>query len=180
MLKILKDLWRQINSLILARTEEKSLEEKVASRLFQDKSDEDRLLFYLRGIAFLLLFCIFINLKNRASTFFVKEAEGLSRDSSKRDFCTMAMNQMIRKKLSKKIITDGLYEMVVTDNYKNMMFEEGDSVGSVFSGEESCKVLVKTSDSIRSIDLFLTEGEDSEFHYQITKIRENELYEKES
>ena len=92
----------------------------------------------------------------------------------------MAMNQMIRKKLSKKIITDGLYEMVVTDNYKNMMFEEGDSVGSVFSGEESCKVLVKTSDSIRSIDLFLTEGEDSEFHYQITKIRENELYEKES
>ena len=70
--------------------------------------------------------------------------------------------------------------MVVADNYKNMLFEEGDSVGSVFSGEESCKVLVKTSDSIRSIDLFLAEGEDSEFHYQITKIRENELYEKES
>lgn len=92
----------------------------------------------------------------------------------------MAMNQMIKKKLSKKIITEGLYEMVVADNYKNMMFEEGDSVGSVFSGEESCKVLVKTNESIRSFDLFLTEGDESEFHYQVTKVRENELYEKES
>lgn len=156
------------------------MEEKVASRLFQDKTDEDRLLFYLRGISFLLLFCIFLNLKTRTNSFFVKEAEGLSRDSSKRDFCSMAMNQMIKKKLSKKIITESLYEVVIAENYKNMMFEEGDSVGSVFSGEDNCKVLVKTNDSIRSFDLFLVEGEDSEFYYQITKIRENELYEKES
>ncbi len=156
------------------------MEEKVASRLFQDKTDEDRLLFYLRGISFLLLFSIFLNLKTRVSAFYVKEAEGLSRDSSKRDFCSMAMNQMIKKKLSKKIITDGLYEVVVAENYKNMMFEDGDLVGSVFSGDDTCKVLVKTNDSLRSFDLYLVEDEDSEFHYQITKIRENELYEKES
>ena len=104
----------------------------------------------------------------------------MSVDASKRDFCAMAINQMIHKKLSKKIITDGLYDLVSADNYKNMLFDEGDKVSSVWGGEGVCKVLVKTKDGLRSFDLFLEEGDEPEFHYQIQKIHENELYEKES
>lgn len=148
--------------------------------MFKEKLAEDKLLNYIKLTLLVSSLCLLANIFNRTRHYFVTEAEGLSSDASKRDFCTMALNQMIHKKLSKKIITDGLYELIVADNYKNMFFDDEDKVSSVFTGESSCKALVKTKDGLRSFDLYLEQGDDPEFHYQITKVRENELYEKES
>ena len=153
---------------------------EMITDMFKEKMVEDKLLKYIRITLIVSGLCLFANIFNRTKHWYVSSVEGLSDEASKRDFCSMALNQMIQKKLSKKIITDGLYELVVTDNYKNMLFDEGDKVSSVFSTDEACKVLVKTKDGIRSFDLSLEEGDEAEFYYQIQKIRENELYEKET
>lgn len=148
--------------------------------MFKGKLAEDKLLNYVRLTFLLSIIGLFANGCNRTIHYFIKEADGLSADASKRDFCAMALTQMIHKKLSKKIISDGLYELIVADNYKNMFFDDEDNVSAIFTGENSCRALVKTKDGLRSFDLFLEEGDDPEFHYQISKIHENELYEKQS
>ncbi len=148
--------------------------------MFKEKLVEEKLLNYIKLTLLVTFICLLTNLFHRTKHMFVSEAKGLSSDASKRDFCSMAFDQMIQKKLSRKIITDGLYDLVVADNYKNMLFEEEDTVGSVFSSDESCKVLVKTKEDMRSFDLYLEEGDEADFYYQITKIHENELYEKEN
>jgi hypothetical protein len=148
--------------------------------MFKEKLAEEKLLNYIKATLIISGLCFIANFFNRTKHFFISEAQGLSVDASKRDFCSMAINQMIHKKLSKKIIDDGLYDLVTEENYKNMLFDEEDKVSSVFNGEDICKVLVKTKDGLRSFDLFLEVGADSDFHYQIKKIHENELFEKES
>lgn len=148
--------------------------------MLKEKLAEEKLLNYIKVTLVVSVVCLFANVFHRTKHLFVSEAKGLSSDASKRDFCSMAFDQMIHKKLSRKIISNGLYDLVVADNYKNMLFEEDDTVGSVFSSDEACKVLVKTKEGLRSFDLYLEEGDEAEFHYQITKIHENELYEKEN
>lgn len=111
--------------------------------------------------------------------FFVSSNEFLSREASKRDFCSMAMSQIIGHKLSKRIITDNLYEIITSDNYKNMYFEDGDSVSEVFVSEEKCKVLVKVKNGLRSFDLNISSSFDESFFYKIEKVIENELVERE-
>lgn len=148
--------------------------------MLKEKLAEEKLLNYIKVTLLVSSVCLFANVFNRTKHMFISEAKGLSSDASKRDFCSMAFDQMIHKKLSKKIISDGLYDLVVADNYKNMLFEEEDTVGSVFSSDEACKVMVKTKEGLRSFDLHLEEGDEAEFHYKIIKIHENELYEKEN
>lgn len=150
------------------------------SSMFKEKLVEDNLLRYSKLTLLVTTLCLLANFYNRTRHYFVTQAEGLSLEASKRDFCTMALNQMINKKLSKKIVTDGLFELVTAENYKNMFFSMEDKVSSVFTGENSCKALVKTKDGLRSFDLYLEQSDESEFYYQINKIHENELYEKES
>ena len=152
----------------------------MSTEMFKEKLLENKHFKYILLTLIFSVISMLASVFHRTEHWFIPEAEGLSKDSSKRDFCTMALNQMIHKKLSKKIIASGLYELVTADNYKNLFFDEEDKVSSVYSGEDSCKVLVKTKDGLRSLDLFLEEGDDPEFHYQIRKIHENELYEKES
>lgn len=123
----------------------------------------------------LLLSDLFI----KKSRFFVSSNEFLSKEASKRDFCSMAMNQIIGHKLSKRIITDNLYEIITNDNYKNMYFEDGDSVSEVFVSEEKCKVLVKVKNGLRSFDFNIGSSFDESFFYKVEKVIENELVEKE-
>ena len=153
------------------------------SDLFKEKLAEKEVIYLIKGALVVSSLCLLFdlyNLFNQTRHYFIKEADGLSFEASKRDFCTMALEQMIHKNLSKKIIASGLYETIVADHYKNMFFEDDDKVSSVYLGENKCKALVKTKDGLRSFDLFLEEGDEPDFHYQITKVRENELFEKES
>lgn len=148
--------------------------------MFKEKLFEEKILLFLKIIAIGSLINFGILLKGQTKHLFIKEASELSEDASKRDFCSMAMNQMIHKKLSKLLMDESLYSQVVADNYKAMLFNDVDKVSSVFSGEDSCKILVHTSDGVRSFDLILDKGSDFKYFYQITKIHENELTEKES
>jgi hypothetical protein len=152
----------------------------MITEMLKEKSAEEKLLNYIKLTLVVTVLCLLTNVFHKTKHMYISNAEGLSEDASTRDFCSMAINQMIQKKLSKKIIVEGLYELVVADNYKNMLFEEGDKVSSIFNADENCKVLVKTKEGIRSFDLTLEEGGEAEFYYQIKKIRENELYEKEN
>jgi hypothetical protein len=88
--------------------------------------------------------------------------------------------QIIDKKLSKEIISESLYELVSRDNYKSLFFEGDEKVNAVWSSEESCKVLVKTSGGLRSFDYFLEKDSGNKFYYKVKKITENELFEKEN
>lgn len=148
--------------------------------MFKEKLFEEKILLFLKIIAVGSVINFGLLLKSHTQHLFIKEVSELSEDASKRDFCSMAMNQMILKKLSKPFVEESLYSQVVADNYKAMLFDDVDKVSSVFSGEDSCKVLVHTKDGIRSFDLILDKGSDFKYFYQIIKIHENELIEKES
>ncbi len=150
----------------------------MSVQIFKDKIRDTKQSWFLVG-NFILTFILFVMvLINFSKKIYITEAQGLSPDASKRDFCSMAMNQVINKKLSKKIITESLYSQVVNDNYKNLYFEGEEVVDSVFTNESVCKVIVKVKDGIRSFDFTLEESGSSEFYYVIKKIHESELYEK--
>jgi len=149
-------------------------------QLFKDKLKDD-------GLALLLKLNIFISTLFLGASFyltgkqlFIIESEGLSFDASKRDFCSLVTKQIIDKKLSKSIITESLYELVSRDNYKSLYFEGDEKINAVWSSDESCKVLVKTSDGLRSFDYFLEKNSENKFYYKVKKITENELFEKEN
>lgn len=146
-------------------------------QIFKDKIKDEKHSWYLKLnilLTVIVLIAISLNLSRKV---FISEAEGLSPEASKRDFCSMAMNQVISKKLSKKIITESLYSQVVNDNYKNLYFEGEEVVDSVFTRDRICKIIVKTNNGIRSFDFTLEESGDYQFYYVITKIHESELYE---
>ncbi|MBY0415268.1 MAG: hypothetical protein K2Q18_13945 [Bdellovibrionales bacterium] len=150
----------------------------TAVKIFAEKLMDKKQSVYSIVNIILTIIVLALILINYSRHLFIREAQGLSPEASKRDFCSMAMNQVITKKLSKKIITESLYSQVVNDNYKNLYFEGEEVVDSVFTKESICKVIVKTKDGIRSFDFTLEESGDSEFYYLIKKIHESELYEK--
>jgi hypothetical protein len=147
-------------------------------QIFKDKIKDEKHSWYLKLNIILTSIVIVMTLINVSKKIFITEAQGLSPDASKRDFCSMAMNQVIKKKLSKKIITDSLYSQVINDNYKNIYFDGEETVEAVFSNESVCKIIVKAKDGIRSFDFTLEDSGSFEFYYTITKIHESELYEK--
>ena len=152
----------------------------MISGMFKDKLIEEKYLFALQAIGVAVGILLILVVKNYTQHIFIKEAPELTTEASKRDFCTMSMNQMIQKKLSQQLMDESLYSQVTANGYKAMLFNEDDKVSSVFSNDESCKVLVHTPDGIRSFDLILESNNDYKFFYQIKKIHENELYEKPS
>ncbi len=148
-------------------------------QLFKDKIKDEKLGLLLK--ANLLITCLMfgILLVGKSKQFFLSESEGLSHDASKRDFCALVTTQLIEKKLSKKIVTESLFPKITDDNYKNLYFEGGEKLSGVWSGDERCKVLVKTTDGLRSFDYYFDQSMDFKYFYMVKKISENELYEKE-
>jgi hypothetical protein len=151
----------------------------MISAMFKDKQLENKIFYLLIAIATIAVINTGLSVHYHVKNFFLSPIEGLSEEASKRDFCGMAMNQMIQKKLSKLLIEDSLYSQVVENNYKAMFFEDEDKVTSVYSGENLCKVLVHTKEGQRSFDLALLAEADFPYFYKISKIHENDLYAKE-
>jgi hypothetical protein len=113
-----------------------------------------------------------------AQRFFISEAKIISNEPSKRDFCFLLMNQMIHKKLSPKLLEENLFDLVISDNYSALFFKGNEKISGIWSGEESCKVMVQGKVP-RSFDFYLTTDGKYPFYYQVRKITENELFEKE-
>ncbi len=149
-------------------------------QLFKDKLRDDGLGLLLKLNIVISTIFLGVSFMTLGKTLFISESEGLSFDASKRDFCSVLTKQIIDKKLSKSIITESLYELVTKDNYKDLYFEGDEKVSAVWSGEESCKVLVKTNTGLRSFDYFLEKDSKNKFYYKVKKITENELFEKEN
>lgn len=148
-------------------------------QLFKDKINDEKISLLLK--VNLLITCLMfgILLMGKSKQLFLSESGGLSHDASKRDFCTLVTTQLIEKKLSKKIVTESLYSLVTAENYKNLYFEGGEKLSGVWSGDERCKVLVKTNNGLRSFDYYFDQSMDFKYFYTVRKISENELYEKE-
>lgn len=148
----------------------------MISEMFKEKQFEDKILIFLKVITAVVVINSAIAIHYHVKNLFLSPVEGLTEEASKRDFCAMAMNQMIQKKLSKYLIEEGLYSQVIEDNYKAMYFDGEDKVTSIYSGDSSCKVLIHTKEGQRSFDLSLNAESDFPFFYKIAKIHENELY----
>ena len=149
-------------------------------QLFKDKMRDDGLGLLLKINIVISTIFLGVSFMTLGKTLFISESEGLSFDASKRDFFFFFTKRIIDKKLSKSIITESLYELVTKDNYKDLYFEGDEKVSAVWSGEDSCKVLVKTSTGLRSFDYFLEKDSKNKFYYKVKKITENELFEKEN
>lgn len=148
----------------------------MISEMFKERNFEDKIYFSLKVIMVVVSINIAMAFHYQVKNLFLSPAEGLTDDASKRDFCAMVMNQIIQKNLSRHLINESLFSQVIEDNYKAMLFEVEDKVTSIYSGENSCKVLVRTKEGQRSFDLSLNAESDFPFFYKIEKIHENELY----
>lgn len=149
-------------------------------QLFKDKiKDEKITLLILINVLFTFIVLV-ISLFNVSKQLFITEAEGLTFDASKRDFCSLVTGQLIDKKISKKIFTEGLFNLVTADNYKNLYFDGEEKVTAVWTSDETCKVLVRTKTGLRSFDYFFEESKDFKYYYKVNKITENEFFEKEN
>lgn len=127
------------------------------------------------GLTIILLILMFFKTK----PLFLKSDEGLTTEASKRDFCAFSMKQIINRKLSSKLMNEGLFQLVVKDNYGALGFKGNEEVVSIWSSDTSCKVLLRTELGMRSFDFHLNQSNDFKFYYQIHKITENELFDKE-
>ena len=149
-------------------------------QLFKDKIKDEKITLLIL-INFLFTFIVLvISLLNVSKQLFITEAEGLTFDASKRDFCSLVTGQLIDKKISKKIMTEGLFNLVTADNYKNLYFDGEEKVSAVWTSDETCKVLVRTKTGLRSFDYFFLESKDYKYYYKVNKITENEFFDKEN
>ncbi len=145
--------------------------------LFTDQLRENR--FLLMGIINLLIGILLLVICSiRVIPRFFPDSSGLVVEAPKKEFCALAMNQMIQKKLSSHLIKEGLYKLVTRNRYEALLLDGNESISGIWTDEKNCKVLLKTSKGLRSFDLFLDGSTDHKFFYQIQKIRENELFEK--
>lgn len=149
-------------------------------QLFKDKVKDEKISLLLVLNFLFTIIVLVISLFNVTKQLFLVEAEGLTIDASKRDFCSLVTTQLIEKKLSKKIITESLFGLVTSDNYKALYFNGDEKISGIWSSDDSCKVLVKTKAGLRSFDYFFDQSKDFNYFYQVKKISENDLYEKEN
>lgn len=149
-------------------------------QLFKDKVKDEKISLLLVLNFIFTIIVLVISLLNVTKQLFLVEAEGLTNDASKRDFCSLVTTQLIEKKLSKKIITESLFGLVASDNYKVLYFDGDEKISGIWSSDGSCKVLVKTKAGLRSFDYFFDQSKEFKYFYQVKKISENDLYEKEN
>lgn len=149
-------------------------------QLFKDKVKDEKISLLLVLNFIFTIIVLVITLLNVTKQLFLVEASGLTIDASKRDFCSLVTTQLIEKKLSKKIITESLFGLVASDNYKALYFDGDEKVSGIWSSDDSCKVLVKTKTGLRSFDYFFDQSKEFKYFYQVKKISENDLYEKEN
>lgn len=149
-------------------------------QLFKDKVKDEKISLLLVLNFLFTMIVLVISLFNVTKQLFLVEAVGLSIDASKRDFCSLVTTQLIEKRLSKKIITESLFGLVVSDNYKALYFDGDEKISGIWSSDDSCKVLVKTKAGLRSFDYFFDQSKEFKYFYQVKKISENDLYEKEN
>ncbi|MGZ3789419.1 MAG: hypothetical protein ACXVLQ_12900 [Bacteriovorax sp.] len=149
-------------------------------QLFKDKIKDEKISLLLKLNVLITSIVLVILLVRVSKQLFIVEADGLTLDASKRDFCSLVTNQLIEKKLSKKIITESLFGLVTSENYKALYFEGDEKISAIWSSDESCKVLVKTKTGLRSFDYFFDQSREFKYFYKVKKITENEFYEKEN
>lgn len=143
--------------------------------LFVDQAKENRL--QLLGVINLCigsLLLVICSLKTIPRYF--PDSSELVLEAPKKEFCNLAMNQMIQKKLSPHFIKEGLYELVTKNRYEALLLEGNETISGIWTDEKTCKVLLKNSSGLRSFDFFLDGSTNHKFFYQIQKIRENELF----
>lgn len=149
-------------------------------QLFKDKIKDEKITLLILINALFTFIVLVISLFNVSKQLFITEAGGLTFDASKRDFCSLVTSQLIDKKISKKIVTEGLYNLVTADNYKNLYFDGEEKVSAVWTSDETCKVLVRAKTVLRSFDYFFEQSKDFKYYYKVNKITENEFFEKEN
>lgn len=148
-------------------------------QMFNDILSDKRSRLYIRiNVVISVLLIILALIKIRP--LYLKSEDGLASEASKRDFCALSMNQMIFKKLSPSLMSEGLFQLVTKNNYEALYLNGDESVSGVWSSQDQCKVLLKTNEGPRSFDFHLEGSSDYKFYYQIKKITENELFEKEA
>jgi hypothetical protein len=141
-----------------------------------DKDSEHRLDRAYKINLFLITMMIVVLIYVSTQRIFIKTAKLVSNEPSKRDFCELIMNQMIHKKLSKKLMKESLYEQVVANNYGVLLFSGKEKLTGIWSGQNKCKVIVR-GDGLRSFDFFLEESNEHPFYFEVFKITENDLFE---
>jgi hypothetical protein len=147
--------------------------------LFKDKMKDDKNNIFIKLNFLFTLILIFLTFTASGKQYFLKSSDDLTSKASERDFCKIVIKQLIEKKLSEQVVSPSLYQIITAENYKNLFFEGSEIVSGVWSGENQCKILVKTKDSIRSFDFTYEESLKFKYFYVLTKIHENDFYEKE-
>lgn len=109
--------------------------------------------------------------------FFISETF-ITSEAPKREFCSAVMTQMIAKKLSPKLLDEGLFELVTRDNYSALYLSGKESILGIWSTDNSCKVLFR-QEHLRAFDLFLDDSGEYPFYYKVMKITEHDFFEKE-
>lgn len=110
---------------------------------------------------------------------YTKEDSWIVSEAPKRDFCSMVARQLIEKKVSPKLLEEGLFNLVTNDNYKALPFTGIEKISAIWSNETSCKVLIKDELGLRSFDYYLNSNGTYPFYYQVEKITEHDIFEKE-
>ncbi len=123
-----------------------------------------------------LIYLLVTHINDRS---FVKESEWLVTETPKRDFCSMVANQLIQKKASPVLFDDGLYELITRDNYQALPFNGKEIVSSVWTNTHGCKVYIKDDQLLRSLDFSMEESDEYPYYWIISRVRENEMFERE-
>jgi hypothetical protein len=147
-------------------------------KLFSDKfiavANPSRLLYVTLVVICVSILSLFYISSQR---FFIEDAKGLSDEASKKDFCSFAMNQIIKKQLSVKLMEDDLYQLVSKNEYEAMYLTGKEKIKSIWSDLDKCKIFVKGEGEPRVFDFVLTTSSDFPFYYKVQKISEHEINE---
>lgn len=127
-------------------------------------------------LVFIIMMGVLIYVSHQRD-FFISSAY-ITSEAPKRDFCSVVMAQMIEKKISPKLMDEGLYDLVTRDHYAALYLTGKEKITGIWSKDESCKVLIN-GEHLRAFDFFLDGSGQYPYYYIVTKIREHEFFDKE-
>lgn len=108
---------------------------------------------------------------------FIRGSESLDSDPARRSFCEQVMKQMINKKLSRRVVSESLFELITNNNYEALYLTGKETIKGVWSDDERCKVMFSGSEGFRTIDFYIEDSGEYPFYFNVTKMSDHEFNE---
>lgn len=87
-------------------------------------------------------------------------------------FCSSFIDQILSKNLQKSMVAPDIYDVLVSDNYKELKLVGSEVPLFSRAKDDSCAVIIKDKLGLRRFDIWVNKSFDFPFYFRVQKIDE--------